>query len=179
MNMNKITYLELIKYLHESLLSNRTVDEIRLDLKDSLIEIPEENIEDPLTSLLIKHRFIGQKHYDFSFRESSSYWGQVVLDYIDGDLLNIKAQLFADGFIPTLHGLIEKERKAGAYLTKMLGKKKVINFQDLDLPFLKGVKGVSWTDNEHNLFATLNNNKSQSNIRRYISVGIEKMMEKD
>jgi len=164
---NKITYLGIIKYFYNNYLFIDNIKKVKKYFGSKITDTTEEQKKQLSDYPLLFNKFIGQKHYNFSFKTPDYFLGSLDVDFINKQLRNIRCQLFAEGFFANNFGLKNQKKYIHDFFSNKLGQTKEMN------PKMPFTNTLSWIDNENNLFISLSDNKKQKEVRRYISLGIE------
>jgi len=173
--MNKVDYLNIIKYFINTFNQIKDIETIKKYFDSTIIDISKEKDKRFLELNIFNMRFLGQKHYDFSFK-NYPYRGELSIDFIGDELVNVRCQLFAEGLIANIFGLDKVKIDAEKYLTLKFGKPKPIDFKNIDQSLgLSNLTGKSWINSEYCMYISLSTNKKQVSKKRYISIGIERL----
>lgn len=171
--MNKSTnqdYIQIAQFFISNSNKILSINEIKNHFQSRIVDITEEKEHEHPEFFIMNHKFIGQQHYDFSFRDGPNYFGELSIDFINGIFINARSQLFAEGFLANFFGLNRKHKKILQLFTERLGPP-----ERLDLTTITpGVNASYWVDKGNDTHVTLSENMKQFlRIRPYISFGIE------
>ncbi|MBU4274961.1 hypothetical protein KKE19_04085 [Patescibacteria group bacterium] len=172
-----LDYLQITEFFLNNFEKIKSVEEIKRNFDSKIVDITEETENLSPEILVENHQFIGQKHYDFKFFENNNYWGELSVDFIDGVLRNVRCQLFALGFIQNSWGIGKKIQYISKLFSDNFGKANELDYSIVGVAMPPGVKNIGWIDKKENIFITLRSSINQPNIRNYISIAVEYLIE--